>query len=80
MSRLDRGLELVAASRAAGVELALLGGAAVAALCESARTGPYARELGDVDLAGSTARPSPDCRIRAVRGPQGRRVVQRGQQ
>ncbi len=54
MSRLDRGLELVAASRAAGVELALLGGAAVAALCESARTGPYARELGDVDLAGST--------------------------
>lgn len=38
--------------RAAGVELALLGGAAVALRCESARTGPYARELGDVDLAG----------------------------
>lgn len=38
--------------RAAGVELALLGGAAVALRCESARSGPYARELGDVDLAG----------------------------
>lgn len=52
MNRLDRGRQLVHDGRAAGVELALLGGAAVALRCESARTGPYARELGDVDLAG----------------------------
>lgn len=51
MNRLDRGRHLVHTGRAAGVELALLGGAAVAARCESARTGRYARELGDVDLA-----------------------------
>ncbi|HWM33074.1 MAG TPA: hypothetical protein VNR36_02430 [Pseudolysinimonas sp.] len=54
MTRLERGRELVAAARAAGVGLTLLGGAAVAELCESARTGRYARELGDVDLAGSS--------------------------
>lgn len=52
MNRLDRGRQLVHDGRAAGVELALLGGAAVALRCESARTGPYSRELGDVDLAG----------------------------
>lgn len=54
MTRLDRGRELVSSARAAGVDIALLGGVAVAAVCESARTGPYARELGDVDLAGAT--------------------------
>ncbi len=54
MSRLDRARELVADARAAGVGLTLLGGAAVAELCASARTGAYARELGDVDLAGSS--------------------------
>ena len=54
MSRLDRARELVAGARAAGVGLTLLGGAAVAELCESARTGAYARTLGDVDLAGSS--------------------------
>ena len=54
MNRLDRGRELVAGARAAGVGLTLLGGAAVAELCASARTGAYARELGDVDLAGSS--------------------------
>ena len=54
MTRLDRARELVAGARAAGVGLTLLGGAAVAELCVSARTGAYARELGDVDLAGSS--------------------------
>lgn len=54
MSRLDRGRQLLSSARAAGVDVALLGGAAVAALCESARTGRYARELGDVDLAASS--------------------------
>jgi hypothetical protein len=54
MTRLDRARELVASARAAGVGLTLLGGAAVADLCESARTGAFARELGDVDLAGSS--------------------------
>jgi hypothetical protein len=54
MTRLDRARELVAAARAAGVGLTLLGGAAVAELCESARTGAFARELGDIDFAGSS--------------------------
>lgn len=54
MSRLERGRQLVAAARAAGVGVTLLGGTAVADLCESARTGRYARELGDVDLAASS--------------------------
>ena len=54
MTRLDRARELVAGARAAGVGVTLLGGAAVAELCESARTGAYARELGDIDLAGSS--------------------------
>ena len=54
MTRLDRARELVAGARAAGVGLTLLGGAAVAELCASARTGSYARELGDIDFAGSS--------------------------
>jgi hypothetical protein len=54
MTRLDRARELVAGARTAGVGLTLLGGAAVAELCASARTGAYARELGDIDLAGSS--------------------------
>ena len=54
MTRLERARELVAGARAAGVGLTLLGGAAVAELCASARTGAYTRELGDIDLAGSS--------------------------
>ncbi len=65
MTRLDRARELVAGARAAGVGLTLLGGAAVAELCASARTGAYARDLGDIDFAGSSRDRS---RIRAFAG------------
>jgi hypothetical protein len=44
----------VAAAQDADLRLTLLGGAAVAELCVSARDGAYARELGDIDLAGTT--------------------------
>ncbi|CAN5209350.1 hypothetical protein BH09ACT5_BH09ACT5_18290 [soil metagenome] len=57
--RLARASALIASAGERALPLVLLGGAAVATLCESARgTGPYARTLGDVDLA-STSRAKP---------------------
>lgn len=51
-SRLTRATALVSAAEEQGLRLVLVGGAAVATLCASAREGGrYARVLGDVDLA-----------------------------
>ena len=50
--RLRRAESLMKDSNQQGITLSLLGGAAVATLCVSARgAGAYARSLGDVDLA-----------------------------
>lgn len=57
--RLARATTIIAAAEERALPLVLLGGAAVATLCESARgEGRYARALGDVDLA-STGRAKP---------------------
>ena len=60
--RLARATSLIAAAEERALPLVLLGGAAVATLCESARAGgPYTRALGDVDLAStSKAKPAVD--------------------
>lgn len=60
--RLARGTALIAAAGERELPLVLLGGAAVATLCESARGGGrYARALGDVDFASTgKAKPAVD--------------------
>ena len=58
MTRLDRARELVAGARAAGVGLTLLGGAAVAELCASARTGAVRPRARRHRLRRVVARPS----------------------
>ena len=60
--RLARATSIIAAAEERALPLVLLGGAAVATLCESARgEGRYARALGDVDLASTgKAKPAVD--------------------
>ncbi|MCU1579565.1 MAG: hypothetical protein JWP19_1769 [Rhodoglobus sp.] len=60
--RVQRAGALIAEAGERGLTLALLGGAAVATLCSSARgAGAYARTLGDIDFASTgKAKPAVD--------------------
>lgn len=60
--RVQRAGALIASAEERGLPLALLGGAAVATLCSSARgAGQYARALGDIDFASTgKAKPAVD--------------------
>lgn len=60
--RMQRAGALIADAGERGLTLALLGGAAVATLCSSARgAGQYARTLGDIDFASTgKAKPAVD--------------------